>query len=424
MRSFLLPLLWLAAVASVAYAPFLSLPLISDTYTQIFLGRVYGAPEGWLALSDDVLYRSRATSLVASHLIDALFGNWYLAHKLLNLAVHIANAWLIFALGRWPLLGYRVTLAAATFFAVYEGHQEAIVWVAALPELLMVLFALLALHAWIAWARAELAGWRGAALVAAAYLLALYSKESAVGLWPVLAWLTWRESGPPSWRAPWFLAGSLAVFSAGYALAIFAAADNHLHLNDGTFSLRAPFWLVLPHSLLRMLWIWGVVALAVAAAWGIALRRRLLVFAVVWMAATLLPYSFLLYMNRVPSRHTYFAAVGLAMLIGLAWDGIAAHWTQRPQWLMPALAAVVFAHNCGYLWVKKLPQYERRAAATENFLRYADQHRDAEVLAVACRGPYGIDVYKHAAAVVFGRPLSQVREAPQAADGFCEDSHP
>lgn len=424
MKLFLLPLVWLAVVTTVAYAPFLSLPLISDAYTQIFLSRVYGAPDGWLALWDDVLYRSRSTSLVASHLVDALAGDWHVAHRLLNLVLHIANTWLIFALGRWPLLSYRVTLAAATFFAVHGGHQEAIVWVAALPELLMVLFALIALHAWIEWSRVGFTGLCGAALVAAGYVLALYSKESAVGLGPVLAWLAWRETGRPAGRARWILVGGLAVISAFYTLAIFEASNSHLHLNDGTFSLGAPFWLVLPHSLLRMFWIWGLLAVAANGAWGAASRRRPLAFVAVWMVSTLLPYSFLLYMNRVPSRHTYFAAVGLALLIGLAWDGIATHWTQRPRWLMPALAAAVIVHNCGYLWVKKLPQYERRAAPTENFLRYADQHREDEALTIACRGPYGVDVYRHAAAVVLGRPVWEVREAKQAPGGFCEDRHP
>jgi hypothetical protein len=41
-------------------------------------------------------------------------------------------------------------------------------------------------------------------------------------------------------------------------------------------------------------------------------------FAVGWMTLGLLHYSFLTYMTRVPSRHTYLAAAGLALLVGWA----------------------------------------------------------------------------------------------------------
>lgn len=412
---------WLASAALLPYLPFLSLPLISDTYLQIYLARQFGAPDGWADLAGDPLYRCRATSLVLTWLIDSLFGPSSVAHKLTSIGVHVLNVLLVYGLGRWPLIGYRVAFPAALFFALYEGHQEAVVWVAALPELLMFLFSLVTLHAWIRWS----GGWRWPAVASVAFLLALLSKESAVAVVPVLAWVTWRQREQRSVAAWWTLAG-FATVSCLYAGLIFAASREHLHLNDGTFSLKAPVWLVLPNSAVRMLWVWGLAGLGVLAAWH-AIRRwgRPLEFSAVWIVCTLMPYSFLLYMSRVPSRHTYFAAAGMALIIGMAFATVRSQW--RAPWVSAALVAVMVAHNCGYLWAKKLSQYEARAGATERFLEFA-RERKGEVY-VRCRGPYGMDVYRYAAAVALERSPDSVREwddisAVSASDAFCEATHP
>lgn len=418
---------WLACAALLPYLPFLSLPIISDTYLQIFLARQFGAPDGWADLAADPLYRCRATSLVFTWLIDLAFGASGPAHKLANVAVHVLNVLLVYLLGRWRLIGYRVSFPAALFFAFYEGHQEAIVWVAALPELLMFLFSLVSLHAWIQWSGNGFgkAGWRWALAASAGFALALLSKESAVALVPVLAWIAWRQHGASA-GAAWWTLGSFAAICCVYSALIFAASREHLHLNDGTFSLRAPVWLVLPNSAARLFWIWGMVALAALAAWR-AYRHwaRTLEFSALWIVCTLLPYSFLVYMDRVPSRHTYFAAAGLAVIIGMAFATVRSHW--RARWVAPALLAVMVAHNCGYLWFRKLGQYEERAAATEHFLEFA-REREGE-LVVRCGGPYGIDVYRYAAAVALGRSPDSVRRwdeggAVAAADTFCESVHP
>lgn len=415
--------IWLVCAAFLPYLPFLSLPIISDTYTQIFLARQYGAPSGWADLAADPLYRCRATSLVLTWIVDSLFGASGLAHKVANLLVHAANVYLVYALGRWRLIGYRVSFPAALFFALYEGHQEAVVWVAALPELLMFLFALATLHAWVRWSDAGFAGWRWPLAASGAFLLALASKESAVALVPVLAWVAWREAAARP--RGWGLLSGFALTSCGYAALIFAASRDHLHLNDGTFSLQAPVWLTLPHSMSRMLWVWGMAGLLVMSLWG-AYRRlaRPLEFSALWMMVTLLPYSFLLYMDRVPSRHTYFAAAGLALIIGMAFATARARW-QAP-WVAPALVALIAAHNCGYLWAKKLPQYERRAEPTERFIDFARSRGGAADILVRCRGPYPLDVYRHAAAVALRRPPEAVREVfgAEPDESFCESARP
>src|SRR6266511_3272483 len=135
----------MAGLAFLAYLRALGLPFISDDYVQIHFAREYGPVSGWAALSLDPLYRCRATSLLLTHWTECLFGLNPLAFRLSSLLLHIANCWLVLALGFWKPIGWRLAWFASAFFAINEGHQEAVIWYAALPELLVFFFALLCL---------------------------------------------------------------------------------------------------------------------------------------------------------------------------------------------------------------------------------------------------------------------------------------
>ncbi|MBM3747003.1 MAG: hypothetical protein FJW34_14530, partial [Acidobacteria bacterium] len=142
-------LLWgFILLAGLAVAPYLTVlqqPFISDDYLQIALGRQYGATEGWSSLAADPLYRARSTSLVLTYWTERLFGFSPLPFYLSALIIHVLNTWLVFLLTTRLGMGRRMGLCAAAFFAIYEGHQEAVMWYAALPELLVFTFALVTL---------------------------------------------------------------------------------------------------------------------------------------------------------------------------------------------------------------------------------------------------------------------------------------
>jgi hypothetical protein len=157
-----------------------------------------------------------------------------------------------------------------------------------------------------------------------------------------------------------------ALLAGGYFLLAYLARGAHLHFNDGTFSLDAPFLKVLARSAGGLLWIWGTLALAVLVATRARPWRPLVAIAGAWILFSLLPYSFLTYMIEVPSRHTYLASVGRSLLIAagfLVLSQFAFQW--RRQWVVPAVAAVFLTHQCVYLWTKKQRQYSQRAQPTE-----------------------------------------------------------
>lgn len=406
MQSHLTPrvLLILAVFAALAYFPAQFLPFISDDYVHIRLARNWGGPEGWADLLRDPLYRCRAVSNVISYYVDRWFGVAPLAFNLTSLVLHILNTLLVAALGLWRPIGWRISVPAAAFFAVAEGHQEAVIWFAASPELNVFTFVVIAFLCWVVWLQSER---RRAGLYlacVAAFLAALLSKESAVafvGLQALGILFTDRAR-----RRDWLAIAPFAAISAGYFLLAWSARSSHLHFNDGTFSLSAPFWITLPNSLARMLWIWGIVALGVL--WW---RRRsaavlpVIGIALLWAVITLGPYSFLTYMTRVPSRHTYLASAGLALLVGAAASVLAAEFWPRRRLILTLAAAAVVVHNAGYIWTRKQQQFKERARVTTELVDLVRKTRGP--ILVDCF-PYALDIAEYAVELEAGQPRDRL----------------
>jgi hypothetical protein len=400
----------LAALAILAYARSLALPLISDDYLQIALGRQYGPLSGWKAVAADALYRCRETSLILTWWTERLFGVNTAAFNWSSLLLHVLNTGLVFALGMWRLIGWRVSAVAAAFFAVYEGHQEAVIWYAAIPELLVFFFVLAGLLAWISWVQSGCRGVVRPLAALACYLLALFSKEPAVAMVGLMAVVAFLEH---SGRRAWLWIAPFALLAGLYFYGSLAASANHLHYHDGTFSLRAPFLKTLAISTGRLFWFWGAIAVATLAAWRPERIGKLAALAAAWIVITFLPYSFLTYMPRVPSRHTYFASAGLALIVG-AW--LWTLWERRGpgrRWMVGALAAIIVIHNCGYIWTRKHRQYEQRAEATERLLEYG--RKTSGPVPVRCF-PYPMVIAELALDIELGKPMQVVKDPGQ---GFC-----
>jgi len=368
-------LVWALAISALlcllAYGRALSLPLISDDYSQIQLGRDYGPVSGWANLAADALYRCRATSILLTHWTDQVFGLTPLAFNASSLLLHMLNTWLVLALGSWRVIGWRISCVAACFFAVSEGHQEAVMWYAALPELLVFTFALASVLLWIAWLQGGATRQSLYAGSLICYILSLLSKESGVAVVPLLALIILAER--TDWKRRLLRILPFAVLAVVDFAMIYGARANHLHFQDGTFSIHGPFWIVLPTSAARLLWIWGLLSLLALAWWRARQWLTLLAVSAGWIVFTLLPYSFLTYMPRVPSRHTYFASVGLALIFAAGFLRFHERFGAR-RWVISLLGAVVVAHHCTYLWTRKQAQYLERAAPTEALLAIAKEH--------------------------------------------------
>lgn len=354
-------LLFLAAVALLAYAPSLTIPLISDDYPNLWQALNYGAPAGFGALLHDAVFRLRATSYWAMYGLWQVAGLTPAVYHAASLALHIANSWLVFFVAAaWPRMRPGACWAAV-FFAVHEGHQEAVMWFSAINELLMFLFGMASLWCWRGTPDGEKPAWLRELAGVVLFALALLSKESAIFLLPLFV----LSVDPGQWRSRLPRLAPHLVLVLLVLASIAQSRSNSFRFTDGSFSLDAPFWLTWPHSFARLLWIWGWPAVLVLFVFGDARLRRGALAALAWIGVALVPYSFLTYSTQIPSRQVYLASAGLAFLVGLA---LAKYEGRR---FAAALLALMLLHNTVYLWTKKRAQFVERAAPTDQLISFA-----------------------------------------------------
>jgi hypothetical protein len=304
---------------------------------------------------------------------------------------------------------------AAAFFAVHEGHQEAVMWFSAINELLMFFFGTASLWCWRSAADGRKGAWWKESAGVILFALALLSKETAIFLLPlfvlVLEPAEWRQRLPR-------LAPHLVLALLG-AASIWQSRSNSFRFTDGSFSLHAPFWITWPHSFARLLWIWGWPAVLVLFVFADARFRRGAVMALAWIGIALLPYSFLTYSTQIPSRQVYLASAGLALLVGLALANYQGHR------IAAAVLALMLLHNTLYLWTKKRGQFVERAAPTERLIDFA--RRNPGPIRVQCF-PLAPITAEAAVGLATGRPGSDLlwsagsgREREAAT--FCDTVH-
>jgi hypothetical protein len=417
-KKLLLPQFFLiSALCLAAYAPVLNLPLMEDDYPNIAQALKFGSPAAPLA---DPIFRMRATSYWVMRALYRTFRITPAAYHIASLALHIANTWLIYlALLGWPQTR-RAAIWAAGFFAVHEGHQEAVMWFSAINELFQFFFGVMALWLWMLGRR-----WLAISLIC--FALALISKESAVVFLPLFGFALLGRSLPSKNACPAWTLLPYVAFAAGAVVALTSTRAYSFRFSDGSFSLSAPFWITWPRGLARLMWIWGWVAAAI-----LAIRRReakvrnAAIAALAWIAIALLPYSFLTYSTQIPSRQTYLASAGLAALFGLAIEQL---WQEggRARKIAAVLALAALLHNVGYIWIRKRPQFIARAQPTERLIRLARE--TGGPIWVQCF-PLAPITAEAALQLGAGLPASEMISSPAEAairkpkSIFCDDRHP
>ncbi len=347
----------------LAYLPALSQPLIEDDYGNILIAQRYGPVAGWHALALDAVFRLRTTTWLFMHGLNVLFGMRAAGYYAGMILLHIFNTWLVYLLGIWRQLGFALSVWAAGFFAVFEGHQEAVMWLSGSTEPLLLFFGLVSFLCWIQFLDRRRAAWYVVSI--AAFCLALLSKESAVILLALLALpLALDQKLRSAW--PWLLPH--AVLAALAVASVLSGRSDSFRFQDGSFSLHAPFWLIWPLNFARLFWFWGLLSLVAILIWKPAGYRGILAIACSWAALSLIPYSFLTYSRRIPSRQLHLASVGLAIVVGFAMLQVYRRYWFRHRAVVIALCGLIVAENVIYLWTKKRSQFLERAAPTEQLL--------------------------------------------------------
>jgi tetratricopeptide (TPR) repeat protein len=383
----------LCAVGAAAYANTFGVPFVLDDWnnildnpfirwTQIDLESVR------FTVSNAPLARPIAYLTFA---LNHWFGGYEVAgYHAVNLAIHLANAFLVYlltklTLRRLPLLSAQASpapapaavpwlaLAAALVFVAHPIQTQSVTYVVQRMNLLCAFFYLSALCAFVrgrlSASRARAAAWFALAVLSSA--LALGSKENAATL-PLAAWLyDWffLRDLRRGRRAELALLLMVALFAGlfvgrgGTTLLDHSAREFTLWerlltqprvvlLYVSLIALPLPSRLNLAHdvafsrglldpptTLAAIL----AIGLALALAVRIARRRRLASFAILWVFLELAIESTIFPIELVFEHRTYLPLVGICLWLTVPLGGLAAR--RRPL-AIAATAAVVVALAC------------------------------------------------------------------------------
>jgi protein O-mannosyl-transferase len=191
----------LVAATLMAYQPVWHAGFIWDDDAYVTQNPLLTAPDGlwriWFSLDSPSQYFP--LTYTTFFLERCLWGLNPAGYHLVNLLLHAANALLV-----WRLLArLRVPGAwlAAAIFALHPVQVESAAWITERKNVLMGLFFLLTLLAWLKFIEEETKRpWRFYILALVFYALALSAKTTACTLPAALLLILWLEKMPINWR--------------------------------------------------------------------------------------------------------------------------------------------------------------------------------------------------------------------------------
>ena len=277
-----------------------------------------------------------------SYAVDyRLWGLLPLGYHLTNVAFHMANVLLAYAVLSWLLRRPALALLGAAWFAVHPVQVESVTWVSGRRDVQYAFFFLLSLLAFLASERREgRSRWVFYGLSLACLLASLLSKAAAMTL-PgvlVLAVLLFGTEGDTTRRRllatvpHWVLAVGIALVH--YLVArsaevvkepAFTSGVANLPLVFGKYwqLLLFPVHLATPHGYGALQWsdpapgilLSAAVVVVVALAWWAAPRKHVALFCAGWWFLLLLPVSNLLPLSvLVAERYMYLPVLGACAL--------------------------------------------------------------------------------------------------------------
>ncbi|HEX5071062.1 MAG TPA: tetratricopeptide repeat protein [Vicinamibacterales bacterium] len=306
-----------------------------------------------------------------SHQIDAsLFGTNAGPQHLVNVACHVANVLLLFALLRFMTGAVWRSAFVAGAFAVHPAHVESVAWIAERKDVLSTFFWFAATYMYVAWVRRP-APWRYAAMIGL-FVLGLMAKPMLVTLPFTLLLLDVRPLNRTSIPFSRRLFEKLPLFALALASSYVTAVVQQKGGAIGSLELvpmsmrLANAVVAYAHYLRVLVWPSGlavfypyikllpsvtvigataVIAAITAVAWRVRRDQPALLIGWLWFLGTLVPVIGFVQIGTqaYADRYTYIPYVGL--FVAIAWVAVAAAERARLGRivLIGAGAAVVLA---------------------------------------------------------------------------------
>ena len=379
-------LLWallLVVVTVLAYRHAWTAGYIWDDDVYVTQNQLLSAPDGlrriWFSLDSPSQYFP--LTYTTFRFEYALWGLNPIGYHLVNILLHAANAIVVWRL----LVALRLPGAwlAAGLFALHPVHVESVAWITERKNVLMGLFFLLSLLAWVRFVEreAKVAG-KYYALALLFYLLALFSKTTACTLPAALLLIVWLKGIPVTVRrlgqvVPFVVLGIVMglvtiwwerhhqgtqgeLFAIGLPERFLVAGRAFWFYLGKLFwpvdlAFSYPRWSISATDPLDYVWPLAAVALAIIVYFA---RRRLgrgPEVALVYFAATLSPMLgfIMLYTFRysfVADHYQYLASIGPLALASAGLTLGARFLGRHGVTLVPALSAVLLASLGGLTW--------------------------------------------------------------------------
>jgi hypothetical protein len=310
----------------------------------------------------------------------SLFGCQPWPFHLTSIGLHLLTTLCVFQLGRSVATGATFAFLSALFFAIQPGLVDAVTWIAAITDLLPVLWYVAAVWAHILFLKDRRQGPYVASLTA--FVLCHLTHESAATLLPMLLLteLTFGAAGSTGSRLRvvarhWASYLPHAVVLAAFLIVAYVVNTRSYLIQEGHYAIG---WHALPNILNYVIWLYvgkrawvdyvaTLVTLGAAVVWGTPRIR----YAIAWIVITLLPVAFFTWDNA--PRYLYLPAVGFALLLADVLMAVRHLVGQRgsprvAQGAMVAMAALL-AIRFGIFAKKAADTFPERTQAYERFAR-------------------------------------------------------
>jgi len=351
------------AICVITYLPAVDNSFISDDFGLFPMLEALEQNPAYIFEAPSELFR--VMSYVYFWLCFKAFGMTPEPFYWAGIALHIVVSSLVYALVLKTTSRWLAAFAAATFFAAYERHQEAVMWISAANETVLTLNCLLFL---ILWDRAIWADKESRAMTFVAFsvfVLALFSKEAAVVLLPLAILMLVMKGATAVDIARKSL--PLVIIVLAFAAFWLSQSNRNFFITDGHYAPGLHFFPVYFRSLLRL--VTPLLPLTLVFVFFKWRAPNSLLFWATLLVLSIAPYSFLTYLDHIPSRNTYWPSVGLAGMIGVLVSSLYSSLkTEHAKRAVILSFCIVVAANVSYIWIKKEPQYRERAAPTRELI--------------------------------------------------------
>ncbi len=371
----LLGMLLVAAVI-LAYKPAWKAGFIWDDDAYVTSNPLLTAPDGLAAIWFSRDQPSQYFPLVYTsfRLEHALWGLNAAGYHWVNILLHAANALLVWRLLR--RLSVPGAWLAAALFALHPVQVETVAWITERKNLLMLLFSLLALLAWVEFVQDRpKPHWRFYCLALACYQLALFSKTTACTLPAALLLVLWLKHGHIDWRrlaqvAPFVVLGvlmglvtmwwerhNIGVQQKVQALSLLerilvASHAAWFYLGKlvwpAGLTFSYPRWVLNPTSPLAYVWLAAGVGMAAVIWYVRRFTGRSVEVAALFFVATLSPLLGFIMLTTfrwsfVADHYQYFACLGPFALAAAGMVTAFRKWSEAGILLRPVVSGALLA---------------------------------------------------------------------------------